>query len=57
MTLEKWYELYITYANESNKVMLVTPINWIKKKNMILNYIKNVDELTEIYNNENKGNK
>lgn len=64
MTKEKWIKLYEncliahsfnwTEAVQSTGI-LPSPENWNCHREILLTFIKNADELTEIYNIENKG--
>ncbi len=60
MTRKKWKELqdkewnrmYVDMIN-TNSAILHGPKEWVGYKNAVSNYLKAVDELTEIYNQEN----
>jgi len=59
MNKEKWNELFLQYCKESCSKMgkmgyVVNPADWPQMKAAHLEFIKNVDELTEVFNLENK---
>jgi hypothetical protein len=58
MTLEKWTGLLMKEQRklETDLPIFFDPSNWKEASEALKIYIKNVDEMTEVYNMENKGN-
>lgn len=56
MNEERWNELFKEIRQEYRKEILYRPFNpenWSMLKDAYLKFIKNVDELTEVYNSDN----
>lgn len=56
MTIDQWYNFAVKEWERWDEECTFPkdPQDWQKQRVFILNHIKNVDELTEIYNNEQR---
>jgi hypothetical protein len=61
MNKNKWLEIYDeemeSMLKDYSGALFITPETWPSSKNILLKFIKDVDDATEAYNMENKGNK
>ena len=57
MTEEKWHIILEEERKVLRTIVNARPVNWSIVKTMYLDFIKAIDEATEVYNMENKGDK
>ena len=59
MTKEQWqthaFKIIENYYGKVIGTTVVSQDNWHMYKSALIEYIKNIDDLTEVYNMENKG--
>lgn len=50
----KWHEIYDKERQIFKKILNPQPVNWVEVRILYLNFIKAIDESTEVYNMENR---